>query len=78
MVELYGYDSRHCHSSLDGHGGRLSVIVWRMLRDERERSEARVLALTAMAARPPGVRAARLGRAPRAAIAHPRIATSSI
>jgi hypothetical protein len=31
----------------------LSVIVWRMLRDDRRRSEARVLALTAMAARPP-------------------------
>ena len=30
----------------------LSVIVWRMLRDERQRSEARVTALTAMAARP--------------------------
>lgn len=32
----------------------LSVIVWRMLRDERRRSEARVLALTAMASRPSG------------------------
>jgi hypothetical protein len=30
----------------------LSVIVWRMLRDERQRSEARVTALTAMASRP--------------------------
>ena len=30
----------------------LSVIVWRMLRDERRRSEARVLALTAAASRP--------------------------
>lgn len=30
----------------------LSVIVWRMLRDERQRTEARVVALT-MAARPP-------------------------
>jgi hypothetical protein len=30
----------------------LSVIVWRMLRVERERSEARVAALTSMAARP--------------------------
>jgi hypothetical protein len=30
----------------------LSVIVWRMLRDERQRSEARVMALSAMAARP--------------------------
>jgi hypothetical protein len=30
----------------------LSVIVWRMLRDERRRSEARVLALTTAAARP--------------------------
>ena len=27
----------------------LSVIVWRMLRDERKRSEARVVALTARA-----------------------------
>jgi hypothetical protein len=33
----------------------LSVIVWRMLRDERRRSEARVMALTAMASsRPSG------------------------
>jgi hypothetical protein len=31
----------------------LSVIVWRMLRDERQRTEARVVALT-MAARPAG------------------------
>lgn len=30
----------------------LSVIVWRMLRDERQRSEARVLALSRMAAAP--------------------------
>jgi hypothetical protein len=30
----------------------LSVIVWRMLRDERQRTDARVIALTAMAARP--------------------------
>jgi hypothetical protein len=30
----------------------LSVIVWRMLRVERERSEARIVALTTMAARP--------------------------
>src|SRR6266550_2633075 len=30
----------------------LSVIVWRMLRDERQRSEARVTALTAMASGP--------------------------
>jgi len=30
----------------------LSVIVWRMLRDERRRSDARVVALTAMATRP--------------------------
>ena len=30
----------------------LSVIVWRMLRDERRRSEARVMALSAMASRP--------------------------
>jgi hypothetical protein len=37
----------------------LSVIVWRMLRDERRRSEARVTALTAMASRP-----ARPGSAP--------------
>jgi len=28
----------------------LSVIVWRMLRDERHRSDARVVALTTMAA----------------------------
>jgi len=44
----------------------LSVIVWRMLRDERQRSEARVLALTA-AARPPSA-------APRAGRVEPRTA----
>src|SRR5215207_354103 len=35
-----------------GMAAALSVIVWRMLRDERARSEARVTALAAMAARP--------------------------
>jgi hypothetical protein len=44
----------------------LSVIVWRMLRDERKRSEARVLALTA-AARPSSA-------APRAGRVEPRSA----
>lgn len=34
-----------------GMAAALSVIVWRMLRDERHRSEARVTALTAMTAR---------------------------
>lgn len=33
--------------------GGLSVVVWRMLRDERARSEARVAALTSMAAAAP-------------------------
>jgi hypothetical protein len=44
----------------------LSLIVWRMLRDERRRSEARVVSLTRMAARPStsGPRAA--AQAPRA------------
>jgi hypothetical protein len=35
-----------------GMAAALSVIVWRMLRDERHRSEARVAALAGMAARP--------------------------
>ena len=35
-----------------GMAAALSVIVWRMLRDERARSEARVTALAAMSARP--------------------------
>jgi hypothetical protein len=35
-----------------GMAASLSVIVWRMLRVERERSEARIVALTTMAARP--------------------------
>ena len=35
-----------------GMAAALSVIVWRMLRDERQRSEARVAALAGMAARP--------------------------
>jgi hypothetical protein len=35
-----------------GMAAALSVIVWRMLRDERARSEARVAALAAIAARP--------------------------
>ena len=34
-----------------GMAAALSVIVWRMLRDERQRSEARVAALAGMAAR---------------------------
>ena len=42
----------------------LSVIVWRMLRDERQRSEARVTALTAMAARPSKPAAASERRTP--------------
>jgi len=36
-----------------GMAGALSIIVWRMLRDERQRGDARVAALTTMAARPP-------------------------
>ncbi len=36
-----------------GMAAALSVIVWRMLRDERQRSEARVLALTQRAAPSP-------------------------
>lgn len=35
-----------------GMAGALSVIVWRLLRDERHRSDARVAALTALASRP--------------------------
>jgi hypothetical protein len=35
-----------------GMAAALSVVVWRMLRDERARSEARVVALSAMVARP--------------------------
>ncbi len=35
-----------------GMAAALSVIVWRMLRDERQRSEARVTALAGMTARP--------------------------
>lgn len=37
-----------------GMAAALSVIVWRMLRDERQRGEARVLALTQRAAQTPG------------------------
>ncbi len=46
----------------------LSVIVWRMLRVERERSEARIVALTSMAARP-------ANHAPRAATPSLRVST---
>ena len=35
-----------------GMAGALSVIVWRMLRDERQRSDARVAALASLAAAP--------------------------
>src|SRR4051812_20057698 len=35
-----------------GMAGALSVIVWRMLRDDRQRSDARVAALATLAARP--------------------------
>ena len=45
-----------------GMAAALSVIVWRMLRDEKQRSEARVAALAVMAARP--VAPARLQTAP--------------
>ena len=45
-----------------GMAAALSVIVWRMLRDERQRSEARVAALAALAARA-GVAASRRSRA---------------
>ena len=52
----------------------LSVIVWRMLRDERQRSEARVIALSRMAARAAAERPAarRRGSATRAARIDPR------
>ena len=36
-----------------GMAGALSIIVWRMLRDERQRADARVAALATMAARTP-------------------------
>jgi hypothetical protein len=36
-----------------GMAGALSIIVWRMLRDERQRGDARVAALATMAARTP-------------------------
>jgi hypothetical protein len=39
-----------------GMAGALSVIVWRMLRDERQRSDARVAALATLAAREPDPR----------------------
>lgn len=41
-----------------GMAGALSIIVWRMLRDERHRGEARVAALATMAARTPPAGAA--------------------
>jgi hypothetical protein len=58
-----------------GMAASLSVIVWRMLRVERERSEARVMALTTMAARhaKPAPRASTPG--PRAVAPAPRAAT---
>lgn len=36
-----------------GMAGALSIIVWRMLRDERQRGDARAAALTTLAARTP-------------------------
>jgi hypothetical protein len=48
----------------------LSVIVWRMLRDEKQRSEARIAALAVLAARPAPAPSPRLHSAP-AAIATP-------
>ena len=36
-----------------GMAGALSIFVWRMLRDERQRADARVAALSGMAARTP-------------------------
>src|SRR6478672_7034378 len=47
-----------------GMAAALSVIVWRMLRDEKQRSEARVTALALLAARPAATPAPRLQSAP--------------
>ena len=52
-----------------GMAAALSVIVWRMLRDERLRGEARVLALTGRAAQTPA-------RAPRPAMRNARPGTA--
>ena len=40
-----------------GMSGALSIVVWRMLRDERQRGDARVAALTSMVARTPAAAA---------------------
>lgn len=47
-----------------GMATALSVIVWRMLRDEKQRSEARIAALALMAARPASPPPSRLHTAP--------------
>lgn len=47
-----------------GMAAALSVIVWRMLRDEKQRSEARVAALALLAARPAATPTTRLQTAP--------------
>lgn len=51
-----------------GMAAALSVIVWRMLRDEKQRSEARIAALAVLAARPAA------GPSPRLHSAGPAIA----
>ena len=43
-----------------GMAAALSVIVWRMLRDEKQRSEARIAALAVLAARPAPAQSPRL------------------
>ena len=43
-----------------GMAAALSVIVWRMLRDEKQRSEARIAALAVLAARPAAAPSPRL------------------
>jgi hypothetical protein len=47
-----------------GMAAALSVIVWRMLRDEKQRSDARVAALAVLAARPSATPATRVQTAP--------------
>jgi hypothetical protein len=58
-----------------GMAASLSVIVWRMLRVERERSEARIVALTTMAARPSNTAPRASNPASRTATPAPRAST---
>lgn len=61
-----------------GMAAALSVIVWRMLRDERQRSDARVAVLAGMAARPSAPSRSAIDLPMRSAAANAPVVSSSL